>query len=140
MCFRKILNFDARPPETDLRMPLNSFLELFWEPSSLTFYFLVAPVAKRVDIFVSSVASTKNDCSRGGRGMACGLRQKVGARGGTQLIDFKNKDLVYLCLNACFRSATGPSYWQPGGLVPRARGRIYRLPPLPPISQKVGWR
>ena len=71
-----------------------------------------------------------------GRG---GLGEKVGVRGGTQLIDFKNKALVYLYLDSLLPLRYGAFYMQPGGLVPRARGRIYRLPPLPPTSQKVGW-
>ena len=35
--------------------------------------------------------------------------EKVGGRGGTQLIDFKNKPLCTCTSNACFRSATGTS-------------------------------
>ena len=55
------------------------------------------------------------------------MEGKFGGRGGTQLIEYKNKALVTCTSNACFRSATGSSdfYVQPGGLVPRARGRIY---------------
>ena len=44
----------------------------------------------------------------------------VGARGGTQLFDSKNKACVLVPL-----SLDGGFYMQPGGLVPRARGRIY---------------
>ena len=48
-----------------------------------------------------------------------------GGRGGTQLIDFKNKDLVYLYLECLLPLRYGVFYVRPGGLVPRARGRIY---------------
>ena len=48
----------------------------------------------------------------------------VGVRGGTQLIDYKNKALVYLYLECLLPLRYGAFYWQPGGLVPRARGRI----------------
>ena len=49
---------------------------------------------------------------------------EVGGRGGTQLIDYKNKALVYLYLECLLPLRYGGFYWQPGGLVPRARGRI----------------
>ena len=49
------------------------------------------------------------------------MSEKVGDRGGTQLIDYKNNTLVYLYL----LPSPGAFYLQPGGLVPRARGRIY---------------
>ena len=52
-------------------------------------------------------------------------REKVGGRGGTPLIVFKNTDLVYLYLEPLLLLRYGGFYWQPGGLVPRARGRIY---------------
>ena len=50
--------------------------------------------------------------------------EKSGGRGGTQLIDFKNKALVTCTSILCFRSATGAST---GSLVgrPSTRGRIY---------------
>ena len=50
---------------------------------------------------------------------------RVGVRGGTQLIDYKNKALVYLYLDSLLPLRYGGFYRQPGGLVPRARGRIY---------------
>ena len=46
---------------------------------------------------------------------------RVGDRGGTPLFDFKNNTLVYLYL----LPSLGDFYVPPGGLVPRARGRIY---------------
>ena len=54
--------------------------------------------------------------------------------GGTQLVDYKNKALEYLYLDSLLPLRYGAFYMQPGGLVPRARGRIYRLLPLPPTS------
>ena len=48
-----------------------------------------------------------------------------GGRGGTQLIEYKNKALVYLYLDSLLPLRYGAFYMQPGGLVPRARGRIY---------------
>ena len=51
--------------------------------------------------------------------------EKVGVRGGTQLIDYKNKALVYLYLECLLPLRYRGFYVQPGGLVPRARGRIY---------------
>ena len=59
----------------------------------------------------------------------------VGGGGGTQLIDFKNNAFVYLYLDSLLPLRYGGFYMQPDGLVPRARGRIYRLPPLPPTSK-----
>ena len=64
--------------------------------------------------------------------------KQSGGRGGTQLIDFKNKALVYLYLDSLLPLCHRGFYRQPGGLVPRARGRIYRLPPLPPTSKTRG--
>ena len=49
----------------------------------------------------------------------------VGGGGGTQLIDYKSKALVYLYLECRLPLRYGVLYVQPGGLVPRARGRIY---------------
>ena len=45
----------------------------------------------------------------------------VGGTACTPLFDFKNNTLVYLYL----LPSLGDFYVQPGGLVPRARGRIY---------------
>ena len=59
---------------------------------------------------------------------------RVGVRGGTQLIEYKNKALL-LVPRSLLPLRYGGFYMQPGGLVPRARGRIYRLPPLPPTSR-----
>ena len=50
---------------------------------------------------------------------------KVGGRACTPLLDFKNKSLVYLYLDSLLPLRYGGFYRQPGGLVPRARGRIY---------------
>ena len=49
----------------------------------------------------------------------------VGGGGGTQLIDFKNNAFVYLYLDSLLPLRYGGFYRQPGGLVPRARCRIY---------------
>ena len=49
----------------------------------------------------------------------------VGGRGGTPLFDFKNNTLVYLYFDPLLPLRHGAFHWQPGGLVPRARGRIY---------------
>ena len=51
-----------------------------------------------------------------------------------RIFDFKNKDLVNCTSNACFRSATGSSTCSLVGR-PSTRGRIDRLPPLPPTSR-----
>ena len=48
----------------------------------------------------------------------------VGGRACTQLFDYKNKALVYLNLDSLLPLRYGAFYRQPGGLVPRARGRI----------------
>ena len=40
---------------------------------------------------------------------------RVGGRGGTQLIDFKNKALVYLNLDSLLPLRYGAFYMQPGG-------------------------
>ena len=72
--------------------------------------------------WASTYASTKNECCRVHPG---GLRQKVGGRACTPLFDFKNNTLVYLYFECLLPLRYGAFYLQPGGLVPRARGRIY---------------
>ena len=62
------------------------------------------------------------------------LKSAAGARGGAQLIEVRNKTLTTCDLESLLPLRYGAFYVQPGGLVPRARGRIYRLPPLPPTS------
>ena len=49
--FCKVCLFDAKSLKTDFVMPLSSIWEEFSEASSLTYSFLVGPVAKTVDIF-----------------------------------------------------------------------------------------
>ena len=49
---------------------------------------------------------------------------RVGVRGGTQLIDYKNKALATCTSILCFRSATGSSTCSLVGR-PSTRGRIY---------------
>ena len=73
-------------------------------------------------LWASMWANTKNDSLGFGRG---GLRCKSGGRDGTQLIDFKNKALVYLYLDSLLPFRYRGFYRQPGGLVPRTRRRIY---------------
>ena len=55
--------------------------------------------------------------------------EKSGGRSATEaaplIFDFKNKALVYLYLECLLPLRYGGFYVQPGGLVPRARGRIY---------------
>ena len=52
--------------------------------------------------------------------------EKSGGRGGTQLIDFKNKALVTCTSIPCFRSATGPSTGSlVGSSLEPAAGYIY---------------
>ena len=63
-------------------------------------------------LWASTWADTKNDSLGFGQG---GLRQKSGARGGTQLIDFENKALVYLYLDSLLPLRYGAFYMQPGG-------------------------
>ena len=48
-----------------------------------------------------------------------------GVRGGTQLIEVRNKTLTTCDLVPLLPLRYGGFYVQPGGLVPRARGRIY---------------
>ena len=50
--------------------------------------------------------------------------EKFGGRGGTQLIDYKNKALATCTSILCFRSATGASTCSLVGR-PSTRGRIY---------------
>ena len=50
---------------------------------------------------------------------------RVGARAGTQLIEVRNKTLTTCDLESLLPLRYGAFYVQPGGLVPRARGRIY---------------
>ena len=56
---------------------------------------------------------------------------RVGGRGGTQLIDFKNKALVYLYLDSLLPLRYGAFYMQPGGssLDPRPDLRRLRRAP-----------
>ena len=53
------------------------------------------------------------------------LPEKFGGRGGTQLIEVRNKTLTTCDLESLLPLRYGAFYVQPGGLVPRARGRIY---------------
>ena len=53
--FHKIRLFGAKHPKTCFLMKLNSILETFWEPSSLTYFLLVAPVANTVIFFVKVI-------------------------------------------------------------------------------------
>ena len=52
------------------------------------------------------------------------LLQKSGGRGGAQLIEFRNKTLTTCDLESLLPLRYGGLYVQPGGLVPRARGRM----------------
>ena len=53
------------------------------------------------------------------------LTARVGGRAGTQLIEVRNKTLITCDLESLLLLRYGAFYVQPGGLVPRARGRIY---------------
>ena len=51
--------------------------------------------------------------------------EKSGGRGGTPCICFQEQSTCDLYLEPLLPLRYGDLYWQPGGLVPRARGRIY---------------
>ena len=53
--------FDSKPQEIDFMMALRSILESFWEPSWLTYSFLVAPVTKIADMIDTFFQTRKND-------------------------------------------------------------------------------
>ena len=59
--FHKTRLFDAKLPKTDFLMILKSILEALWEPSWLTYSFLVAPVTKIADMVDTSFQTRKND-------------------------------------------------------------------------------
>ena len=58
----------------------------------------------------------------------CGFRKKVGGRGGTQLIDFKNKALVYWNLEPLLPLRYGGFYRQPGGSSLRPAAGFRKVP------------
>ena len=103
-------------------MPLNLFLEPFWEPSSLTFSFLVAPVAKTDDIFEGALQARKMTRLAS---VGVGRGKRSAGEAAPPIFDLKNNTLVHLYLECLLLLRYGGFYWQPGGLVPRARGRIY---------------
>ena len=55
--FTRSVFFDAKPPETDFSNDFELDLEAFWEPSLLTFCFLMAPVANTGIVFENIFSS-----------------------------------------------------------------------------------